>query len=52
MTINGSIMITASRDFNREVARSLFEQHLSPFSGHNDPELCIRGLNYRTLVSV
>jgi hypothetical protein len=31
MTINGSIMITGSRDFDREVAHTLFEQHLSPF---------------------
>ncbi len=31
MTINGSIMITGSRDVDRETARALFEQHLSPF---------------------
>jgi hypothetical protein len=32
MTIKGSIMITGSRDVEREVAQALFEQHLSPFS--------------------
>jgi predicted Rossmann fold nucleotide-binding protein DprA/Smf involved in DNA uptake len=31
MTINGSIMITGSRDVEREAARALFEQHLSSF---------------------
>ncbi len=31
MTINGSIMITGSRDVERATARALFEQHLSPF---------------------
>lgn len=31
MTVNGSIMITGSRDVDRETARVLFEQHLSPF---------------------
>jgi predicted Rossmann fold nucleotide-binding protein DprA/Smf involved in DNA uptake len=31
MTINGSIMITGSRDVDRDVARALFEHHLSPF---------------------
>lgn len=31
MTINGSIMITGSRDVDRQTARNLFEQHLSPF---------------------
>lgn len=31
MTVNGSIMITGSRDVDRETARALFEQHLSPF---------------------
>jgi predicted Rossmann fold nucleotide-binding protein DprA/Smf involved in DNA uptake len=31
MTINGSIMITGSRDVDREAARALFEEHLSPF---------------------
>jgi hypothetical protein len=31
MTINGSIMITGSRDVDRETARALFEQHLSSF---------------------
>src|SRR5215210_3947651 len=31
MTINGYIMITGSRDVDRETARALFEQHLSPF---------------------
>ena len=29
MTITGSIMITGSRDVDRETARTLFEQHLS-----------------------
>ena len=31
MRINGSIMITGSRDIDRETARVLFEQHLSAF---------------------
>jgi predicted Rossmann fold nucleotide-binding protein DprA/Smf involved in DNA uptake len=31
MTVNGSIMITGSRDVDREAARALFEQHLSVF---------------------
>ena len=31
MTNNGSIMITGSRDIDRDTARALFEQHLSPF---------------------
>jgi predicted Rossmann fold nucleotide-binding protein DprA/Smf involved in DNA uptake len=31
MTITGSIMITGSRDVDREAARALFEQHLSPY---------------------
>lgn len=31
MIVNGSIMITGSRDVDRETARVLFEQHLSPF---------------------
>jgi predicted Rossmann fold nucleotide-binding protein DprA/Smf involved in DNA uptake len=31
MIVNGSIMITGSRDVARETARVLFEQHLSPF---------------------
>ena len=31
MFMNGSILITGSRDVEREVARALFEQHLSPF---------------------
>ncbi|MBC8030254.1 MAG: DNA-processing protein DprA [Pyrinomonadaceae bacterium] len=31
MNFNGSIMISGSRDVDRETARSLFEQHLSPF---------------------
>jgi len=31
MTINASIMVTGSRDVDRETARTLFEQHLSPF---------------------
>ena len=31
MTINGAIMITGSRDVERDAARALFEQHLSPF---------------------
>jgi predicted Rossmann fold nucleotide-binding protein DprA/Smf involved in DNA uptake len=34
MTIKGSIMITGSRDVERDVARALFEQHLSPFVSH------------------
>jgi predicted Rossmann fold nucleotide-binding protein DprA/Smf involved in DNA uptake len=31
MTITSSIMITGSRDIERETARALFELHLSPF---------------------
>jgi predicted Rossmann fold nucleotide-binding protein DprA/Smf involved in DNA uptake len=31
MTINGAIMITGSRDVDREAARALFEQHLAAF---------------------
>lgn len=31
MTINSAIMVTGSRDVDREVARALFEQYLSPF---------------------
>lgn len=31
MAVKGSIMITGSRDVEREMARTLFEQHLSPF---------------------
>lgn len=31
MTITGAVMITGSRDVDRETARTLFEQHLSPF---------------------
>ena len=31
MAVKGSIMITGSRDVDREAARTLFEQHLSPF---------------------
>lgn len=31
MTVNGSIVITGSRDLERANARALFEQHLSPF---------------------
>jgi predicted Rossmann fold nucleotide-binding protein DprA/Smf involved in DNA uptake len=31
MTVGSSIMITGSRDIEREVARTLFEQHLTPF---------------------
>ena len=31
MTVNNSIMITGSRDVDREIARALFEQHLSSF---------------------
>ena len=31
MAINAAIMITGSRDVDREAARALFEQHLSPF---------------------
>ena len=31
MTLKNSIMITGSRDVDRETARLLFEQHLSPF---------------------
>jgi predicted Rossmann fold nucleotide-binding protein DprA/Smf involved in DNA uptake len=31
MTISASIMITGSRDVDREAARALFEQHLTPF---------------------
>ncbi len=31
MTVTGSIMITGSRDVDRETARTLFEQHLSSF---------------------
>jgi hypothetical protein len=31
MTINGAIMITGSRDVDREEARTLFEQHLLQF---------------------
>ena len=35
MTINGAIMITGSRDVDREAARALFEQHLAPFTSQN-----------------
>jgi predicted Rossmann fold nucleotide-binding protein DprA/Smf involved in DNA uptake len=31
MNINGAIMITGSRDVDRETARGLFDQHLGPF---------------------
>jgi len=31
MTLNGSIMITGSRDIDRQTARTLFEQHLTSF---------------------
>ena len=31
MPVKNSIMITGSRDVERETARTLFEQHLSPF---------------------
>ncbi len=31
MSVKSSIMITGSRDVDREKARTLFEQHLSPF---------------------
>ena len=31
MTVTGAIMITGSRDVDRETARTLFEQHLSSF---------------------
>jgi uncharacterized phage-like protein YoqJ len=31
MNLNNSITITGSRDVDRETARTLFEQHLSPF---------------------
>ena len=31
MRVNNSITITGSRDVDRETARTLFEQHLSPF---------------------
>ena len=31
LTVKNSIMITGSRDVDREMARTLFEQHLSPF---------------------
>jgi len=31
MTVNGSIMITGARNVDRQTARTLFEQHLSPF---------------------
>lgn len=31
MTVKNSITITGSRDIDREIARSLFEQHLSSF---------------------
>ncbi|HEV7745562.1 MAG TPA: DNA-processing protein DprA [Pyrinomonadaceae bacterium] len=31
MSVKSSIMITGSRDVERETARTLFEQHLSPF---------------------
>lgn len=31
MSVKGSIMITGSRDVDRVEARTLFEQHLSPF---------------------
>ena len=31
MMVHGSIMITGSRDVDRDPARTLFEQHLSPF---------------------
>ena len=31
MIVNNSIMITGSRDIEREMARALFEQHLSSF---------------------
>jgi predicted Rossmann fold nucleotide-binding protein DprA/Smf involved in DNA uptake len=31
MTVNNSIMITGSRDIDREMAHALFEQHLSSF---------------------
>src|SRR5882762_5276614 len=31
MTVKSSILITGSRDIDRDTARTLFEQHLSPF---------------------
>jgi predicted Rossmann fold nucleotide-binding protein DprA/Smf involved in DNA uptake len=31
MTVTGAIMITGSRDVDRETARALFEQHLASF---------------------
>jgi len=31
MTINNSVMVIGSRDVDREPARALFEQHLTPF---------------------
>jgi predicted Rossmann fold nucleotide-binding protein DprA/Smf involved in DNA uptake len=31
MTVKSSVMISGSRDVDRETARALFEQHLSPF---------------------
>lgn len=31
MTVNGSLMITGSRDIDRQAARTLFEQHLASF---------------------
>lgn len=31
MIISGALMVTGSRDIDRETARALFEQHLSPF---------------------
>jgi predicted Rossmann fold nucleotide-binding protein DprA/Smf involved in DNA uptake len=31
MSVKSSIMITGSRDIEREVGRTLFEQHLTPF---------------------
>jgi predicted Rossmann fold nucleotide-binding protein DprA/Smf involved in DNA uptake len=34
MTVKSAIMITGSRDVDRETARTLFEQHLSPFLSH------------------
>lgn len=34
MTVINSIMITGSRDVDRETARTLFEQHLSPLLQH------------------
>jgi hypothetical protein len=32
MKINGAIMVTGSRDIDRDTARALFEQHLAPFT--------------------